>query len=203
AGQIAAGLAAEGKLDEAFAFDPASPEAHLARAEAAVRAGAGPRAARDHLDRALGTGRHHIPALRLRAELAVREKDWRAARGDLDRLLDVDPADTAARRRLSRALLELGKDEDAAAAVRDTVRSDTGQFAGVLADLSDQADGLEKKFPGAPGIPAGWLARGLTAVRDGLPEGGPRGVLSDALRRAAMVPTEAERLAVLRTAVRP
>ncbi len=199
---IAAGLAAQGKLNDAQAWDPACPAAHFARAETASKRAAEPREVRDHLDRALAGGRHLVPALRLRAELAAKDKDWRAARGDLDRLLDADPADTASRRRLARVLLELGKDDEAAAAVRETIRADAGQLAGVLSDLNEQADALEKKFPGAPGVTAGWLAHGLTAARDALPAGPRRDALAEALRRAATAPTEAARIVVLR-AVRP
>lgn len=199
----AAALAAQGKIDDALEFDPSSPAAHLVRAEAALQRGAEAREVLDHLDRALATGRHHVPALQLHAEQAERAKDWRTARGDLDRLLDVNPADTAARRRLVRVLLELGKDEEAAAAVRDTVRADATQLAAVFTDLNKQADGLEKKFPGTPGVPVGWLTRGLTAARDGLPQGERREMLTAALRRSAVAPSDEARLAVLRAALRP
>ncbi len=197
---VAAGLAKQGNVTDALAFDPACPEAHLARATNLFERGLAAREARDVLDPALAGGRFHAPSLRQRAEWSAKASDWRAARGDLERLLDAAPADTAARRQLSRVLLELGKDADAASAVRDTVRADAGQLAGVFADLNEQADGLEKKFPGAPGIPAGWLARGLAAARDGLPAGVRRDGLSAALGRAAAAATDAERLQLLRRA---
>jgi len=198
--RIAVGLAGQGKIDDALAFDPACPEAHLKQATRLFERGLAAREARDFLDPALATGRFHAPALRLRAEWSAKANDWRAARGDLERLLDANPADTAARRQLARVLLELGKDADATSAVRDTVRADAGQLAGVLVDLTEQADRLEKKFPGAPGVPAGWLTRGLTAARDALPAGPRRDALADALRRAGGVPTDAARLAILRAA---
>jgi S1-C subfamily serine protease len=200
---VAAAMAAQGKIDDALEFDPSSPAAHLARAEAALRHGGEEREVLDHLDRALATGRHQLPALQLHAEQAVRAKDWRTARGDLDRLLDVNPADTAARRQLVRVLLELGKDEEAATAVRDTVRAGATQLAAVFTDLNEQADGLEKKFPGTPGVPVGWLTRGLTAARDGLPHGERREILTAALRRSAAAPSDEARLAILRAALRP
>ncbi len=131
------------------------------------------------------------------------DKDWRAARGDLERLLEADPADVASRRRLARVLLELGKDDEAAAAVRDAVRADAGQVGAVLTDLHEQADALEKKYPGAPGVPAGWLTRALTAARDALPEGERRRALVAVLARAAAAPTDADRLTLLKGFVRP
>ncbi|HYH67116.1 MAG TPA: hypothetical protein VD866_20640, partial [Urbifossiella sp.] len=200
---IAVGLATQGNIDDALAFDPACPEAHVTQATRLFERGLAARESRDFLDPALATGRFHAPALRLRAEWSAKANDWRAARGDLERLLDANPADTTARRQLARVLLELGKDADAASAVRDTVRADAGQLAGVLADLTEQADRLEKKFPGAPVVPAGWLTRGLTATRDALPAGPQRDGLSAALGRAAAAPTDAERLARLRVAARP
>lgn len=198
--QVAVGLAKQGKLTDSLAFDPACPEAHLAFAVKLFERGLPAREARDVLDRAITGGRFHAPALRLRADWSAKASDWRAARGDLERLLDADPADTTLRRKLVRVLLELGKDADAASAVRDAVRADAGQLAGVFADLTEQADGLEKKFPGAPGIPAGWLMRALTSARDGLPPGPRRDELAAALARAAAAPTDADRLARLRAA---
>jgi hypothetical protein len=199
--RFAAALVAQGKVEEALVLDPGCPEAHLARALDAHRTGAGPAAVRDHLDRALASGRYHPTVLRLRAEFAAEAKDWRAARGDFARLLDVDPLNDTARRGLARVLLELGKDDEAAAAVRDAVRAMPLRVAAVFGDLREQAAALERKFPGAPGVPAGWLARGLAAVRDGLPANALRDRLADALRRAAAAGTDAERLAVLRAEV--
>ncbi|QDU18845.1 S1 family peptidase [Urbifossiella limnaea] len=201
AAQVAVALARHGKLTDALAFDPACPEAHLAQATQLFERGFAPREARDFLDPALSGGRFHAPALRLRADLSVRATDWRAARGDLERLLDADPADTASRRKLVRVLLELGKDADAASAVGDAVRADAGSLTNLVTDLNEQADALEKKFPGAPGVPAGWLERGLTAARDALPAGPGREGLTAALRRAAGA-TDAERLRLLRGAGR-
>jgi S1-C subfamily serine protease len=195
--EIAAALAADGKVTDALRFDPACPAAHVRQAVKLFERGLAPREARGFLDPALAGGRFFAPALRLRAGWAMLDKDWRAARGDLDRLLDADPADAAARRRLARVLLELGKDADAAAAVRDAVRADATQLDAVLADLRGQADELEKRFPGAPGVPAGWLVRALTGARDGLPDGARRGAITAGLMRAAGQ-GEAERLATLR-----
>ena len=108
-----------------------------------------------------------------------RAKDWRKARGDLERVLDVNPADADARQRLVGVLLGLGDDAKAAAAVADTLRADPKRLPAVAADLLAQADALAKKYPDAPSIPAGWLTKALTATekvatevrRDGLEEG--------------------------------
>ena len=102
----------------------------------------------------------------LRAELAARAKDWRKARGDLERVLDVFPADADARQRLAGVLLGLGEDAKAAVAIGDTLRADPKRLAAVVGDLLAQADVLEQKFPDLPGVAADWLAKALTAAAE-------------------------------------
>ena len=87
-------------------------------------------------------------------------------------------------------LLELGKDAEAASAVRDTLRADPKRLAAVAADLLSQAEGLAKKYPDAPSVPAGWLLKAITAAK--------RDEFAGVLKQAAAAKDDAERLAVLR-----
>jgi S1-C subfamily serine protease len=142
------------------------------------------------LDAAVENGPFERRVLLLRSERASAARDWRKARGDLERVLGVDPADADTRRRLVPVLLELGEDAKAAAAVADVLRADPKQLPAVAADLLTQADGLARKFPDAPSVPAGWLVRATTAAR--------RDEFAAALKWAAATKDDAERLAVLR-----
>lgn len=142
------------------------------------------------LDAAVEKGPFDRGVLVLRADLAAGVNDWRKARGDLERVLDVTPADAAARRRLVPVLLELGKDAEAAAAVRDVLRADPKLLAAVAADLLVQADGLAKKYPEAPSVPAGWLAKAMTAATCD--------AFAAILEHAAAATDDVRRLAILR-----
>ena len=177
----------------AVAFDPWCTPAR--RCLVATLLETGDRAAAGaELDRAADAGPFDALLLARRAALSVERKDWRKARADLDRILDVDPV-AAARLPLVGVLLELGKDDDAAAAVRDALRADAGRLPALAAALLEQADGLAKKFPAAPSVPANWLKLALAAVPV------RRAEIDAALARAAAAPDDAARLAVLRAAV--
>ena len=146
------------------------------------------------LDVAAERGPFDRDVLLWRAELAAGAKDWRKARGDLERILDANPADADARQRLVPVLLELNKDAEAAAAVGDTLRADPKRLAAVAADLLAQADAMAKKYPDAPSVPAGWLMKAMTAAK--------RDEFADALKRAAAAKDDAEKLAILRAGLK-
>lgn len=175
--------------DTAVSLDPGCVPARLLRARLLP-----PEAALAELDAAVEKGPFDRAVLFLRAELAAGEKDWRKARGDLERLLDVSPADADARQRLVSVLLELGKDAEAAAAVGDALRADPKRLAAVAADLLAQAAAMAKEYPDRPSLPAGWLVQAMTAAK--------RDVFVDSLKRAAGAKDDAERLAVLRAGLR-
>jgi S1-C subfamily serine protease len=136
-------------------------------------------------------------ALLERAVLASERSDWRAARGDLESVLDVNPTDAEARQVLVRPLLELGKDAEAATAVRDTLRADPKRLPALAADLLTQADRLAKKFPDTPSQPADWLVRALTAAVAALPDP-TKADIDAALKQSDAAKDDARRLAILR-----
>src|SRR5262249_32933259 len=107
----------------ALSFDPACLPARLCRGRMLL-GHRRPDVALQELDAAVEKGPFDRGVLLWRAELAAGAKDWRKARGDLERILDVNPADADARQRLAGVLLELGEDAKAAAAVGDTLRAD-------------------------------------------------------------------------------
>ena len=116
------------------------------------------------------------------------------ARGDLDRILDVNPADAEARQRLANVLLELGEDDKAATAVADTLRADSKRLRSIASDLLAQAERLTKKYPDSASIPADWLTKALRASKQ--PE------FERLLNRAREAQTDADRLAILRSGIR-
>jgi S1-C subfamily serine protease len=191
---LAAGRSEDAYADcrAALALDPGCVPARTARVRL-LRAADRPEVALQELDAAVEKGPFDRGVLLGRSELAAAAKDWRKARGDLERLLDVDPADADARQRLVPVLLALGEDARAADAVRDTLRADPQRVGAVAADLLAQAERLEEKYPAAPSVAADWLVRALTAAR--------RPEFATALRAAAAEKDEARRLAVLRAAL--
>lgn len=140
-------------------------------------------------------------ALLERATRASDAKNWRAARGDLERILDPFPADAESRQRLVKALLGLNKDDEAAAAVADTLRADPTRWPAVARDLLTQADAMAKKFPDSPSAAADWLRKALTAAKRAPLEPAVLAELDAALQRAAAAKSDAERLAILRAVV--
>ena len=157
----------------------------LARLQLATK----PEAALAELDVAVEKGPFNRDVLFLRAEIAGGAREWRKARGDLERILEAHPSDAAARQRLVGALLELGENDKAATAVADTLRADPKRLRAVAADLLAQADSLEKKFPEVPSVPAGWLIQALGATR--------RAEVADVLKRALNEKSESDQLAIL------
>lgn len=154
------------------------------------------------LDTAIEKGRFHRDALVLRAELAARAKDWRKARGDLERVLDVTPADADARQRLAGVFLGLGDDAKAATAVGDTLRTEPKRLAAVAGDLLSQADSLKQKFPDQPGIAADWLTKALTAAEKGTSDAKGKAAIAAVLKAAREAKDDSERLRVLRAGVK-
>jgi tetratricopeptide (TPR) repeat protein len=173
----------------AVALDPGCLTARMCRAKM-LEAAMQPADALAELDAAVERGPFDRAVLLFRAELAGRAKDWRKARGDLERLLNVTPADAEARQRLIGVLIELGEDAKAATAVSDTLRTDPKRLPGIARDLLVQADSLAKKYPDAPAIPAGWLQKAMTAAK--------REEFAGCLKQASVAKDDAERLAILR-----
>jgi S1-C subfamily serine protease len=132
------------------------------------------------------------------ATRAVEAMNWRAARGALERILDPYPEDAEARQLLVAVLLGLNKDDEAAAAVADTLRADPGRLPLVARDLLSQADELAKKYPDAPSAAADWLRKALIAIRKAPLDPAVLADLDAALKQAAAVKTDAERLMILR-----
>ncbi|MEJ5274605.1 MAG: trypsin-like peptidase domain-containing protein [Thermogemmata sp.] len=92
-----------------------------------------------------------------RSQRAVERRDWRLARGDLQRLLAIRPEIAEAHRLRIRVLLELGEHEQAAAAVRDTLRADPRQLPAVARLLEQQTEDLLRKYPLQPQVARDWL----------------------------------------------
>jgi S1-C subfamily serine protease len=134
---------------------------------------------------------------RLGGEPKQSRETWQLVRSDLQRILDVDPADAGLWQKFVRPLLELGKDAEAATAVRNTLRLDSTRLREVAFDLSGQADRLAQKFPDTPAPPAGWLVRALTAAATAVPDPA-KADIEAALKRADAAKGDAERLALLR-----
>lgn len=190
-----AGRSAEATRDSAGALllDPVCVAARV------VRAKLYPNDAMSELDAAVEKGGFDRTALVLRAGLAIRAKDFRKARGDLERVLGVFPADADARQHLITAHLGLGDDAKAATAITDTLRADPKRLAAIAADLLSQADTLEQKFPDSPGIAADWLTKALAAAEKGVPD--PIAI-RDTLKAGREAKTDLERLRVLRVGVK-
>ncbi len=195
---LAAGRIAEAirDCDSALSLDPGCVAARL------VRAKMRPDDARAELDAAVEKGAFHREALVTRAERAARAKDWRKARGDLERVLAVFPADAEARQRLAGVYLGLGDDAKAADAVRDTLRADPKRLPALAVDWLAQADVLEQKFPDAPGIAADWLTKALTAGEMGTSDVKAKAALAEVLKAAREAKTDAARLRALREGVK-
>ncbi|QJW95122.1 S1 family peptidase [Frigoriglobus tundricola] len=195
----AAGRTADAVRDcaSALALDPNCAAARLCHARVLA-----PEAALAELDTAVEKGRFHRDVLVLRAELAARAKDWRKARGDLERALDVFPADAEARQRLVGVYLGLGDDARAAAAISDTLRADPKRLAAVAADLLTHADALEQRFPDLPAVAADWLIRALAAAEKGTPDAKAKSAVADVRKAGAAAATDAERLRVLRAGLK-
>jgi S1-C subfamily serine protease len=183
--------------DSAVSLDAGCAAARLCRARMLE-----PDAALAELDTAIEKGGLHREALVLRAELAARAKDWRKARGDLEHVLDVSPADADARQRLAGVFLGLGDDARAATAVGDTLRADPKRLPAVAVDLLVQADSLEQKFPDQPGIAADWLTRALTAAEKGTPDAKSKTAIAAVLKSATGAKDDTERLRALRAGVK-
>jgi tetratricopeptide (TPR) repeat protein len=88
---------------------------------------------------------------------AIERRDWRLARGDLQRLLAIRPEIADAYRLLIHVLLELGEREQAANAVRDTLRANPRQLPAVALILRQQTQELLRKYPLQPQVARDWL----------------------------------------------
>jgi hypothetical protein len=194
ANRLAGGLKeAKRDCDTALSLDPACGSARLCRArmlEADL--------SRAELDSAVETGAFSRELFLERARQAILAKDWRKARGSLERILDVNPLDAAARQQLIGALLELNEDAKALTAAADTLRADQKCFPSLCKDLLTQAEAMATKFPDAPEIPAGWLVKALTAAEKVLGLDVAKEPVRDLLKRAAAAKDDGKRLDLLR-----
>jgi S1-C subfamily serine protease len=192
------GRLAEAKRDcaAALALDPGCNRARLCRVKMLPPEGVLP-----ELDTAIEKGPFDRNLLLLRARAAMMANDARTARGDLERILDVQPADAEARQELVGVLLSLGEDAKAAAAVRDTLRADPQRLAAVAADLVKQSEALQKRFPDSPTIAADWLRQALEAAHQGTSEPPARQRIAAILDAATHAKTPADRLRILREGV--
>jgi S1-C subfamily serine protease len=185
-------LEAKSDCDKALSLDPGCPAARHCRARML-----NPELALAELDISAEKGPFDRAVLYYRAELAAKAKDFRKARGDLERIVDANPLDADARQRLVGVLLELNEDAKALAAVSDTLRADAKHMPAMAIDLLAQAESLRKKFPDAPAIPAGWLNKALTAAEKAVGDSAMKGQLAELLKRSAAAKDDAERLALL------
>ena len=92
---------------------------------------------------------------------AMERRDWRLARGDLQRLLAIRPEIAEAYQLLIRVLLESGEHELAANAVRDSLRADPRQRPAVARILRQHAQELLRKYPLQPHVARDWLRLAL------------------------------------------
>lgn len=193
-----AGRLAEAKSDcaAALALDPGCHRARLCRVKMLPPEGVLP-----ELETAIEKGPFDRNLLLLRARAAMTANDARTARGDLERVLDVYPADADARQQLVGVLLSLGENAKAAAAVRDTLRADARRLAAIAADLVKQSEALQKRFPDSATIAADWLRQALEAAYQGLSESPARQRIAAILHAAADTKTPADRLQILREGV--
>ncbi len=122
----------------------------------------GPAAAAE-LDAALEYGPPEPELLWERIRHGIDRRDWRLVRSDLERLLELQPAEAAAYRHLVRVWLELGENGKAAEAVRDALRADPRQRAAVAEELRRCAQVLADKYPQRLSIAADWLTAMLLA----------------------------------------
>jgi hypothetical protein len=178
--------------DKALSLDSACGLARLCRSKLLTG-----EAALAELDRAIETGPFLRAVLRERAELAIRSRAWRKARGDLERLVEVDPLDAEARLRLVGVLLELNEDATAAQAVADTLRADPKLLRALAAELLAQTDALAKKFPNAPGVPAKWLLQASLAAERGTSDFRIKTQLIDLRKQTRAAKDDAEKLDIL------
>ncbi|AMV25853.1 Putative serine protease HhoA precursor [Gemmata sp. SH-PL17] len=193
-----AGRFAEAKrdCDHAVMLDASCVEARLCRARMFE-----PEAALAELDTAVEKGPFHRDVLVRRAVLAIGTKDFRKARGDLERVLDVYPADTDAREGLARAFLGLGDDTKAATAFSDSVRTDSGRIKSVAKLVANHADVLEQKFPNSPGTASEWLTKALNTIEKGARDLKTRRMIADLLKSATSAQNDRERLKLLRAGI--
>lgn len=153
------------------------------------------------LDALLERHPHDRDALVSRAEFAGTAKDWRLARGHLERVIAVSPEDVASRQQLAGVLLALGEDAKAAVAIGDVFRVTGARIGSVSRDLLAQADALEQKFPDSPAIAADWLTKALTAAEKGTRDAKQREAFAALVTSAREAKTDLERLRVLRKGI--
>lgn len=191
----AAGRLTEAKrdCDATISFAPGCPEARLCRAQALDA-----ELALAELDAAVETGPFHRDVLVQRSALARSTKDFRKARGDAERVLDVFPADSAAREALALAHLGLGDDAKAATVLGDVIRADPTRMKSVAGVILAHTEALEQKFPETPGAAADWLATALRGVQKGAREPKTRAAIAEVLKGADAAKGNAERLTLLR-----
>jgi S1-C subfamily serine protease len=198
---FARGAAASGDCDTALSLDPGCIEAYSKLFDQMTAAGRDGEAS-VALAAGLARGRYNRVILEGFGGHAYVRKDWRTSRAALERVLEVEPSRANTRLWLFKVLFALDKEDEAAAALRDLVRTGSGSYSDYTKVLLEQADELAKKYPAAPGVPARWLAKGLAAISDATTiyssAAQIRAEIDAVLKKAAAAKTDADRLAVLR-----
>jgi S1-C subfamily serine protease len=108
-------------------------------------------------NRAIEQGPFDRVLLVQRAQQAMQQRDWRLARGDLQRVLAIHPEDVTARLLLFEVLFELGETAVAAKTCHDIIQLDPRHRRDLAIQLLHQAERLSKKYPLQPQIPRDWL----------------------------------------------
>ncbi len=181
-----------------LALDPTCFRAYRCLAEIHLLQEPGLELVRASLDKALESGHFDRDALRLRARCGIEMKQWRSARGDLERILEVLPADSVVRQQLIRVFLELSKDDEAAAAVGDVLRVEPARLPQLAADLLKQVEAMEQKFPATPSLPANWLKRAIGAAQKSTSDPKRKAEYEVVLKAAEGAKSDIDRLAILR-----
>ena len=129
--------------DKALSLHRGCIPALMQRAEVSFAAGQAEAAQRD-CDSILAIAPQHRLALMLRAECGLNKNEPRQARSDLERVLEPDPAQAIAQRRLGLALAGIGEEKEAIAAFQNAIHFDSKARTAVFRDALTHADQLAK-----------------------------------------------------------
>ncbi len=143
-------------------------------------------------DRVLELRQQHRDALVRRAEVFIEKNEPKKAAADLQRILDVTPADTDARTRFAFATAVAGDETRAAAEFASVLKVDAERKPAVTAAIFTHADALERK---AETRAADWLVMAFTRVNAVAKDD----AITTALRRATAAKDAKAKLLELRT----
>ena len=131
-------------------------------------------------DRIIERHPQHAPALRRRAEAYLTKAEPKSAQADVQRVLDLDAADTDARLLSARAYAAAGEEAKSATEFANVIRLSPARLSAVLSAIGKHADALDAKGVGSTGE---WLDTALAAVAKVLPK-------SQLARSLASAPSE-------------